>query len=95
MEKIRFIRTTHQVDGRFHPFSTEAYQFWHEYGWVVGEVLRHEIGMSFSEILQASIELIAEHPESELNLKDESYFAWCLVRLLEFGMVATIEDENP
>ena len=48
MEKIRFIRTTHQVDGRFHPFPADAYQFWHEYGWVVGEVLRHEIGMSFA-----------------------------------------------
>lgn len=94
MEKITFVRTTHEVDGHFSPFPTGAYQFWHEYGWVVGEVLRHEIGMSFAEILQASMELIAEHPESGLHLKDESYFAWCLVRLIELGMAATVKAEN-
>jgi hypothetical protein len=52
MRQVKFIRSTHE-NGRFRPFSTEAYQFWLDHGWIVGEVLRPEQGMDFSEIVAA------------------------------------------
>lgn len=86
MSQLKFVRTTH-LNGRFRPFPTEAYQFWQAHGWLVGEALRQETGMSFSEMVEACQELIEEHPEAEPYRVNEPYLAWCLVRLLEFGMV--------
>lgn len=85
MTQIKFVHTTHE-DGRFRPFPTEAYQFWREHGWIVGEALRPETGMTFAELVEACKELIEQHPEIELHWLDERYLAWCLIRLLEFGM---------
>ncbi|MCB8980718.1 MAG: hypothetical protein H6657_25185 [Ardenticatenaceae bacterium] len=97
MYQVTFIRATHE-NGRFRPYPTEAYQFWADYGWLVGEVLRQEEGMRFAEIVQACTELLDEHPGREPNTVSEKYIAWCLVKLLEFGMVATVEnalDDKP
>lgn len=88
MSQIKFIRTTHK-NGRFRPFPTEAYQFWREHGWIVGDVLRPETGMTFTELVEACKELTADHPDIEPHWLDERHLAWCLVRLLEVGM-ATI-----
>lgn len=93
MSPVTFIRSTHD-NGRFRPYPTEAYQFWAEHGWLVGEVLRQEQGMRFEEIVQACSELLNEHPEREPNVVSEKHIAWCLVKLLEFGM-ATIVKTTP
>ena len=90
MSQKKFIRTTHE-NSRFRPYSIEAYQFWADHGWLVGEVLRQEQGMRFEEIVQASTELLHEHPEIEPIKISEKHLAWCLVKLLEFGMAATIK----
>ena len=44
MSQVKYVRVTHE-NGRFRPSPTEAYQFWREQGWIVGEVLRLEQGM--------------------------------------------------
>ena len=90
MSQIAFIRSTHE-DGRFRPYPTEAYQFWAEHGWLVGEVLRQEQGMCLAEIVHACTELLAEHPERVPNQVSEKHIAWCLVKLLEFGMAAIVQ----
>ena len=89
MSQVTFILSTHK-NGRFRPYPTEAYQFWAEHGWLVGEVLRQEQGMCLAEIVQACTELLAEHPENEPNRFSEKHIAWCLVKLLEFGMAEAI-----
>lgn len=89
MSQIKFIRSTHE-NGRFLPFPADAYQFWHEHGWIVGEVLRPETGMTFAELVEACKELIEDHPEIEQHWLEERHLAWCLVRLLEFGMAVTV-----
>lgn len=91
MNQVTFIRATHE-NGRFRPYPTEAYQFWQDHGWLVGEVLRPETGMAFSELIEACMELIQEHPEAGLFEVDERYLAWCLVQLLELGMASTIKE---
>ena len=90
MAQVKFIRSTHE-NGRFRPFPTEAYQFWRDHGWVVGEVLRLETGMAFSEIVLASQEYLLDHPESQVLLPvSEAYLAWCLIKLLECGMAGVV-----
>jgi hypothetical protein len=92
MAQVKFVRSTHE-GVRFHPFSTEAYQFWRDHGWVVGEVLRPEQGMTFSEIVSASREYLLDHPESEMLLPvREAYLAWCLIKLLEYGMAGVVAE---
>ena len=87
MKQVTFVRDSQQ-HGRFRPYPTEAYQFWHDHGWIVGEVLRPEMGMTFAELVQACAELFAEQPDMDPTLIEERYLAWCLVRLLELGMAA-------
>lgn len=92
MSQVRYVRTTHE-NGRFLPFPTQAYQFWREYGWIVGEVLRLEQGMTFAEIVVACEEYLLEHPESALLLPaEEPHFAWCLIKLLELGMARVVTE---
>lgn len=97
MSQVRFTRSTHK-NGRFRPYPTEAYQFWTDHGWLVGEVLRQEEGMRLAEIVQACTELLDEHPVREPNTVSEKHIAWCLVKLLEFGMAAIVKstsDDQP
>ncbi len=86
MAKVMFVRMTHE-NGRCRSFPPEAMQFWREYGAAVGEVLRIETPLTFAELVAASREYALEYPESGLYLMlDEAHIAWCLIRLLEFGM---------
>lgn len=92
MSYIRFIRTTHH-NGHHRSFPTEAMQFWREHGTAVGEVLRLETPLTFAEIVTASREVALEYPESGLFLTlDEEYVAWCLIRLLEYGMAGVVAE---
>ncbi|MFZ1398767.1 MAG: hypothetical protein WAS33_17810, partial [Candidatus Promineifilaceae bacterium] len=73
------------------PVPTESYQFWHAHGWIVGEVLRLEQGMTFAEIISACEEYLLEYPESSMLLSlNEQYLAWCLLKLLDYGMAVPI-----
>ncbi|HRQ42409.1 MAG TPA: hypothetical protein PLD25_31220 [Chloroflexota bacterium] len=92
MSYIRFIRTTHHKGCR-RLFSDEATQFWREQGADVGEVLRTETPLTFAEIVSASREYALEYPESGLYLAlDEAHIAWCLIKLLEYGMVRLVTE---
>jgi hypothetical protein len=92
MTYIQFIRVTHH-EGYHRSFSAEAMQFWREHGAIVGEILRAECPMTFSEIVVACQESALEYPEVVPALPlDEAYLAWCLIRLLEYGMVTTTAD---
>jgi len=92
MLQVKYVRTTHE-NGRFLPFPTQAYQFWREYGWIVGEVLRLERGMTFAEIVVACEEYLLEQPESGLLLPvEEPHLAWCLIKLLELGMAGVVTE---
>lgn len=57
----------------------------------MGEFLRQEEGKRFQEIVQACAEPLNEHPGREPNKVSEEYVAWCLVKLLEFGMATTVK----
>lgn len=87
MEKIKFIRAVVEADGstRIHPM--EAYLFLLHHGWLVADVMRYEEGMTFNEIVQASFELLEEYPSRFPSNVQEPYIAWCLIKLMEFGMV--------
>lgn len=90
MAKVMFIRTTH-LDGRCRSFPPEAWRFWQEHGAAIGEVLRLESPLTFAEIVTASREYAHEYPESGLFLTlEEEYVAWCLIRLLEYGMAGVL-----
>lgn len=90
MSQVKYVRATHE-NGRFRPFPNEAYQFWREQGWIVGEVLRLEQGMTFAEIVSACEEYLLEHPESGMLLSlNEQHLAWCLIKLLDYGMVVPV-----
>jgi hypothetical protein len=95
MTQVMFIRTTHE-DGRWRLFPPEAWQFWHEHGAVVGEVLRVETPLAFAEVVTASREYALEYPESGLYLVlDEAHIAWCLIKLIAYGMVSVVVDAWP
>ncbi len=80
-------------DGRCQPFPAEAWEFWRKHGAVVGEVLRLETPLTFAEIATVSREVALEYPESGLFLSlDEEYVAWCLIRLLEYGMAGVVAE---
>lgn len=92
MTQVKFIRTTHE-NGRFRSFSSEAIRFWREHGATVGEVLRAEAALPFAEVVAASREYVFECPESGLyQTLDEAYVAWCLVKLLEYGMASIVAE---
>lgn len=90
MTQVKFVRTTH-VNGHYQSQSTEAMTFWREHGAIVGETLRPESPMSLSEIIVASQEYTLEYPETSPDLPlDETYIAWCLVKLLEYGLAGVV-----
>ena len=90
MLQVKYVRATHE-NGSFRPFPAEAYQFWREHGWIVGEVLRLEQGLTFAEIVFVCEEHLLEHPESGMLLPlNEQHLAWCLIKLLGYGMVAPV-----
>jgi hypothetical protein len=95
MTKVMFIRTTH-ADGRCRSFSSGAWQFWYGHGAIVGEVLRIETSLTFTEVVTASREYALEYPESGPHLAfDEVYIAWCLIKLLEYSMVGIVAKPWP
>ncbi len=90
MTQVKYIRTTHE-NGRFCPFPTEAYQFWREPGWIVGEVLRLEQGMTFAEIDSGCEEYLLEPPESGMLLPlSEQHLVWRLIKLLDYAMAVPV-----
>lgn len=94
MTQVKFIRTTHE-DGRWQSFPPEACRFWREQGATVGEVLRPETPSTFAEIVIASQETALEYPESGLFLTlDEKHVAWCLIKLLEYGMAGVVTGSS-
>ena len=87
MTITRFIRTTHE-NGTVRSFPSEALEFWRTQGVMVGEVIRSECAMTFTEIVAACQEMALEHPEDLISLPlDEAQIAWILMKLLEYGMV--------
>lgn len=87
MASTRFIRTTHE-NGTFRSFPPEALEFWRTQGVIVGDVIRSECAMTFAEIAAACQEAALDAPQDHTHLPlDESYLAWVLVRLVEYGMV--------
>lgn len=93
MIQLKFIRTTHDGNGRFRPFPPAAWQFWRTHGARVGVVLRSETPLTLPEIMVASQEYALEYPETGMGLAlIEPYVAWCLFKLCEFGMVAIVMD---
>ena len=92
MTQVKFVRTTHE-DGRCRLFPPEAWEFWREHGVTVGEVLRPETPLTFAEVVVASQEYALEYPESGLFLTlDEEHVAWCLIKLLEYGMASAVAE---
>lgn len=88
MVQLKFIRSTHD-NGRCRSFPPEAWRFWHEHGALVGDLLRSESPLTFAEIVTANQEYALEYPESAPFLPlDEAYVAWCLIKLLEYGMAS-------
>lgn len=96
MNQLKFIRTTHDGNGRCHPFPLEAWRFWREQGTPVGEVLRAETPLALGEIFTASREYALEHPDSPVyaNLTEEQV-AWRLLKLCEIGMAAVVIEPVP
>jgi hypothetical protein len=94
MTCIWFVRTTHR-DGHFRSFPAEAARFWRDQGAIVGEVLRYECPLTFAEIVAACKENVLEDPQASLlPFLDETHIAWCLIRLLEFGMIRPVVKES-
>lgn len=94
MPVVRFICTTH-ANGMFRSFPSDALEFWRTQGMIVGEVMRSECAMSFAEIAAACQEAALDAPQDHTHLPlDESYLAWVLVKLLEFGMVEVDSRES-
>lgn len=95
MTIARFVRTTHE-NGTFRSFAPEALEFWRTQGVIVGEVIRSECAMTFAEIAAACQEAALDAPQDHTHLPlDESYLAWVLVKLLEFGMVEVVARPSP
>jgi hypothetical protein len=90
---LKFIRTTHDAGGQLRPFPSAAWQFWQEHGQTAGQLLRPETPLTFDEFLLAAaeqaFECITDGPQPT---SDAAYLAWCLLRLVEFGMAAVIID---
>lgn len=90
MNTLRFVRTTH-INGQMRSFPRKARQFWYSTGGIIGELVRPETPMTLAEIAaacqEAAFDTIADGPHPEM---DETYVAWCLVKLIEYGMVAPV-----
>lgn len=93
MTQLKFIRTTHDGNGRCLSFSPEAWQFWRDHGAPVGDVLRAESPLTLAEIVTASREYVLEYPESGSYAGlTEEYVAWCLLKLCEIGMAGVFVE---
>ncbi|MCL4266088.1 MAG: hypothetical protein KJ069_22960 [Anaerolineae bacterium] len=92
---MQFIRSTHE-NGRFRHFPPEANRFWRRYGSVVGGLLRLESPLSFADLMTHCREYALEQAEPvpipELH---ESYVAWVLIHLIEYGMVTAVPQQYP
>ena len=90
MNTLRFVRTTH-INGQMRSFPRQAWQFWYSTGGIVGEMVRPEAPMTLAEIAAAcqesAFDTIADGDHPETN---EAFVAWCLVKLMEYGMVAPV-----
>ncbi len=87
---VQFIRTTHE-NGRFRHFPPEANRSWRRYGAVVGGLLRLECPIPFADLMAACRDYALEHAENgPLPELHESYVAWVLIRLIEYGMVTAV-----
>lgn len=64
MTQLKLIRTTHNGNCRCRSFSPEAWQFWWDYGALIGDVLRAESALTLTEILAAGREYALEYTES-------------------------------
>ena len=88
---LKFIRTTHDSQGRVRHFPPVAWQFWQEHGHTAGQLLRLEEAMTFAELLTEAKEHAFEHiTDGPQPTADEKYLAWCLLRLVDYGMAAVI-----
>jgi hypothetical protein len=77
--ECHFIRTTHDRNGRARPLPPQAWQFWQQYGHIVGSVLRPETATPFSAVVEACLELAEEQADcGPYPEEDEQYVAWCL-----------------
>ena len=75
----------------FAPSPLKLIKFWREQGWVVGEAFRLEQGIMFAEIVSRCEEYLLEHPESSMLLPlTEQHLAWCLIKLLDYGMAVPV-----
>lgn len=92
---MQFIRSTHE-DGRFRHFPAAANRFWRRYATVVGAVLPLETPISFADLMIACREYALEYAEaSPIPELHESYVAWVLIHLIEYGMVAAVPAAVP
>lgn len=93
MSQLKFIRTTHDGNGRCRSFSPDAWQFWWDHGALIGDILRVETPLTLAEIVTACREYALEYPESGsyANLTEE-YVVWCLLKLCEVGMAAAVVE---
>lgn len=87
MKKVKFIRAIYEGEGNSLVRPVKVYHFLTHHGWLVTDVMRYEEGMTFSEIVQACFELLEEYPSRYPENVEEPYIAWCLIKLIEFGMV--------
>lgn len=102
---IGYIRSTHDENGRFHPYPAEAVTFWHECGEQVGRLLRPETPLTFAQLYLAYEEAADEHiatcPESELltikpdSILCEAEVAVILTHLLACGLAAAVPFAPP
>lgn len=92
---MQFIRSTHE-EGRFRHFPAAANRFWRRYATVVGAVLPLEAPVSFADLMIACWEYALEYAEaSPIPELHESYVAWVLIHLIEYGMVAAVPAVVP
>jgi len=89
MQSVQFIRTTHDQNGRWHPFPPAATAFWQQHGGVIGIQLRPEQPLSFAQLLIGCNEYADEHITDGIHPeRNRGYVAWVLVHLLQLGMAA-------
>ena len=88
---LKFIRTTHNAQGRVRHFPPATWQFWQEHGHVAGQLLRPEEAITFAEFLitaeEHAFEFITDGPQPTA---DAQYLAWCLLELVDYGMAAAV-----
>jgi hypothetical protein len=88
---MKFIRTTHDENGQWRPFSPAAWQFWQAHGSLVGQIIRPETALSFEEIATACQEYAQEQQLDGFQPEaSEQYVGWCLAQLLGFDMLRLV-----